>query len=85
MRGMARYYFNTFNGRTLTYRDEVGQELPTREAAWETATRFAADCLRDLDGKLRFNQEWRLEVLADDGSCVFQIVIHADDLADRGV
>ena len=80
---MARYYFNTFDGRTLTDRDEVGQELQTREAAWEMATRFAAECLRDLDGKLRSNEEWRLEVLADDRSRVFQIIIHADDLTGR--
>jgi Domain of unknown function (DUF6894) len=83
MSGMARYYFNTFDGRTPTFRDELGEELPTREAAWETATRFAAECLRDLDGKLRLNAEWRLEVLADDRSRVFQIIIHADDLAGR--
>jgi hypothetical protein len=75
--------FNTFDGRTLTYRDEVGQELPTREAAWEMATRVAAECLRDINDKLRCNEEWRLEVVARDRSRVFQIVIHADDLAGR--
>jgi Domain of unknown function (DUF6894) len=77
---MARYYFNTFDGDTPSHEDEVGEDLPTREAAWETATRFAAECLRDLDGKLRSDRDWRLEVTRADRSRVFQITIHAEDL-----
>jgi len=62
---MAKYFFNTFDGEKMSYKDDVGEELPTRAAAWEMATRFAAECLRDLDGKLRVNVDWRLEVLND--------------------
>jgi hypothetical protein len=43
------------------------------------ATRYAADSLRDLDGKLRTDTDWRLEVVGDDASRVFQIIIHADE------
>ena len=75
---MPKYFFNTFYGEKIE--DEVGEELPSRKAAWETATRYAADCLRDLDGKLRTDLKWRLVVLKEDKSRVFQITIHADDL-----
>ena len=55
--------------------------MPTQAAAWEMATRFAAECLRDLDGKLRMNVDWRLEVL-NDQLRVFQITIHADEIGN---
>jgi hypothetical protein len=58
---MTLYYFHTFDDETPSHLDDVGEELPTREAAWEMATRYAAECLRDLDGKLRINHQWRLE------------------------
>ncbi len=76
---MARYYFNTFDGDKISHEDDVGEDLPTHAAAWETATRFAAECLRDLDGKLRSDKAWRLDVLRSDRSRVFQITIHAND------
>jgi len=56
-RRMTRYYFHTFDDETPSHLDDVGEDLPTREAAWEMATRYAAECLRDLDGKLRINRE----------------------------
>ena len=76
---MSRYFFNTFIGGDINHRDEIGEELPDLEAAWETATRYAADSLRDLDGKLRTDSDWQLEVVRDDEARVFQITIHADD------
>jgi hypothetical protein len=76
---MPRYFFNIFSGGGIDHRDEVGEELPDRAAAWETATRYAADSLRDLDGKLRIDTDWRLEVVRDDASVVFQITVHADE------
>ena len=77
---LARYYFNTFDGMNPTHRDEIGEELPDRKAAWNMATRYAAECLRDLDGRLSIDSDWRLEVLREDGSRLFQITIHADEL-----
>ncbi|MDA9430720.1 DUF6894 family protein [Bradyrhizobium sp. CCBAU 51627] len=46
-------------------------------AAREIATRYAADSLRDLDGDLRPDDEWRLEMQMEDGARVFQILIRA--------
>ncbi|MGY8709277.1 hypothetical protein RAD16_26340 [Bradyrhizobium sp. 18BD] len=61
----------------MSDRDDLGQELPDREAAWEVATRYAADSLRDLDGELQPDDDWRLEVQTEDGACIFQISIRA--------
>lgn len=80
---MPRYFFNTFDSESRSHVDDVGEELPNREAAWEAATRYAADVLRDLDGALRHGHDWRLEVLKEDRSRVFQITVHGDDLEQR--
>jgi uncharacterized protein DUF6894 len=76
---MPRYFFNVFIGEKIDHQDDVGEELPGAAAAWEMATRYAADSLRDLDGKLRADTDWRLEVVGDNASRVFQITIHADE------
>jgi len=76
---MPRYFFNIFSGGDLDHRDDVGEELPSLEAAWETATRFAAESLRDLDGKLPTDRDWQLEVVREDASRVFRITVHTDD------
>ena len=74
---MPRFFFNVRNGDRLNARDDVGQELPDRRAAWEMATRYAGDSLRDLDGDLQPDDDWRLDVQTEDGACVFQIVVRA--------
>jgi Domain of unknown function (DUF6894) len=55
--------------------------LPHRAAAWDAATRYAGDSLRDLDGALRLNEDWRLLVLAEDQTGLFQIIIRATDFS----
>lgn len=57
--------------------DDLGEELQDHNAAWQTAVRYAADSLRDLDGQLRPNAEWRLDVLSDRKALLFQIVVVA--------
>lgn len=74
---MPRFYFNVSNGARLNDRDDLGQELPDRRSAWEIATRYTADSLRDLDGGLQPDDDWRLEVRSEDGARVFQILIRA--------
>jgi hypothetical protein len=44
--------------------DELGEELPDDEAAWEEATIIAAEQFRDIDGRLQPGQQWTLEVTA---------------------
>lgn len=74
---MTRYFFNLCDGNRTRDKDEVGQELPDRKAAWEVATRYAGDSLRDLDGDLQPDLDWRLEVQTEDGTRIFQISIRA--------
>ena len=74
---MPRFYFNVRNGDRLTDRDDLGQELPDQRAAWEFATRYAGESLRDLDGDLQPDDDWRLEVQTEDGARVFEILIRA--------
>jgi hypothetical protein len=74
---MARYFFNTYDGNKVTF-DDVGEELSSRTAVWQVATRFASECLRDLDGKLQEMREWRLEVHRDDGKPIFRILLQAE-------
>ena len=74
---MPRFYFNISSDTRLSDRDALGQELPDRQAAWEIATRYAGDSLRDLDGVLQPDHDWRLDVQTEDGVRVFQILIRA--------
>ena len=74
---MARYFFNTYDGDRLTF-DDVGEDLPSGAAAWETGTRFASECLRDLAGELERLSEWRLEVVREDGMPIFRISLQAE-------
>ena len=57
--------------------DDLGEELHDCKAAWETAVHYAADSLRDPEGKLCPNAEWRLDVLSDRKALLFQITVVA--------
>ena len=74
---MPRYYFNVRGRDQLEDQDDLGKELPDQAAAWEMATRYAGESLRDLDGDLRPGDDWRLEVQSENGARVFQILIRA--------
>lgn len=47
---------------TIGYPDDNGTELPDEDAAWAAATTSVGDMIRELDGKLRPNTEWSMEV-----------------------
>jgi hypothetical protein len=74
---MPRYYFDICSSGRMDDRDDIGQDLRDQYAAWEMATRYAGESLRDLDGGLRFDTDWRLEVRAQNGTCIFQITVRA--------
>jgi hypothetical protein len=46
---MPRYYFNVLN-TSPTIIDDVGEELPDKEAAWRQATITAGEIFKDVDG-----------------------------------
>lgn len=56
------------------FRDEQGTNLPSSDAAWTEALRFA----RDIEGLLKPGETWELEV-SEDGTRVFQLVVSSTD------
>jgi hypothetical protein len=63
---MPLYFFNVRGVRKSS--DNVGEELPDNEAAWEEATIIAAELFRDIDGRFQPGQQWTLEVPTVRGS-----------------
>jgi hypothetical protein len=74
---MSRYYFNIRYGDNL-FDDDEGSAHATDEHAWEEATKASGEMLRDLDGKLRDGEEWRMEVTNEASEVVFVIRINAE-------
>jgi hypothetical protein len=77
---MPRYYFNVHHEQSSA--DKVGEELPDKHAAWKEATRMAGDILRDLDGRFKPGQDWKLEVTNERGLPVYAILVHAEQNND---
>jgi hypothetical protein len=61
-------------------RDEVGEELLNDEAAWREATILAGEIFRDLDGRIRPDQEWAIQGTDQAGIPLFQISISTSKL-----
>ena len=80
---MPKYFFNIFNGQHAEHIDDIGEHLPDGTAAWEIATRYAGESLRDLDGRLTPDRIWRLEVTGENKKRLFQITVHADFAPDK--
>jgi hypothetical protein len=57
---MPKYYFDVDG--LAPDSDAVGEELKNDHAAWEEATSYAGELLKDVDGNLMPGQEWRLVV-----------------------
>jgi nitrate reductase beta subunit len=72
---MPRYFFNVYHQATHVDRD--GEELPDKEEAWAEATRIAGGMIRDIDGKLRPGQDWRMEVTDEFANPLWEIRVVA--------
>ena len=57
---MMKFFFDV-NGNGVPDSEE-GQTLANDEAAWHEATLVAGEIFKDVDGKFRPGQEWKLEV-----------------------
>jgi len=75
---LPRYFFNILHGSQRSL-DEHGEELPDKHAAWAEATKVAGQTIRDIDGKLRPDQDWRLEVRDEFGGPLWEIRVSAQD------
>lgn len=74
---MPRYFFNVFHNRAEP--DEQGEDLPDAQAAWREATKTAGQILRDLDGRLRPGQEWRMEVTDENAKRLYVLRVFAEE------
>ena len=72
---MPRYFFNVYHDRSE--RDEIGEELPDRQAAWKEATITAGQILQSLNGKLQPGCDWRMEVTDEFASLLYVISVSA--------
>ena len=69
---MPRYYFQISDRRQAVIGND-GIELPDREAAWTEATGACGEILRNLDGRLRPGDEWKMRVKDAEGGDVFEL------------
>ena len=68
---MPRYFFDVH--QLPPGRDDIGEDLPSDEAAWHEATRFAGELFKDIDGKLKPGQDWALDVTDNERTPLFTI------------
>ncbi|WP_430640669.1 DUF6894 family protein [Bradyrhizobium brasilense] len=72
---MPRYFFHIRHDTDK--RDEEGEELADRHAAWKEATVMAGQMLQDVDGQLKPGRDWEMEVTDEFSQPLFRLVISA--------
>jgi hypothetical protein len=70
-------YLITITHGESEYQNE-GIELQDDEAAWKEATTACGEMIRDLDGKLKSGQQWRMVVKRESGDVVFRLSFSAE-------
>ena len=73
---MPKYYFHVYHDKVQI--DDVGEELPDKNAAWREATVMAGQTLQGLDGKLQPDREWRMEVTDEFANPLYILHINAE-------
>ena len=73
---MPRYFFHIYHDRAQF--DEEGEELPDRHAAWREATVTAGQMLQSIDGKLKPDRDWRMEVTDEFQNPLYILHINAE-------
>ena len=75
---MPRYFFNVSYSGEMSPADEDGVDLPDDDVAWAEATGSCGQMISDLDGALRTEAEWRMEVANADGDVLFRLLFRAE-------
>jgi hypothetical protein len=73
---MPLYFFDVYQDRAEL--DQEGEELPDKHAAWQEATITAGRILQNLDGKLRPQHDWRMEVRDEFKNRLYVLHINAE-------
>lgn len=73
---MPRYFFHVYHDRDEI--DDQGEVLPDKHAAWQEATVTAGQILQSLDGRLKPDREWRMEVMDEFQKPLYVLRIHAE-------
>lgn len=73
---MPRYFFHVHHERHEL--DDIGEELPDKNAAWEEATKTAGQILQGLDGRLTPKRDWTMEVTDEFANVLFRLHISAE-------
>jgi hypothetical protein len=58
---VPRFHFKTVHG-TESHDDPEGMELKDLRAAWKEATKATGEILKQIDGSLEPEREWRMDV-----------------------
>ena len=74
---MPRFYFHIHDGVDL--RDDVGTELPGRDAIRSHSLRLAGECIRHLQDNFWGHCEWRLDVTDEQGVNVLTLRFSGED------
>ena len=69
---MPRYHFTTAHGERASDREET-LDFPSDAAAWAEAVRCCGEILKDVDGKLKPNVEWRMDVNNEDDELIYSL------------
>jgi hypothetical protein len=70
---MPKYYFDV-NGAGVPDHDE-GDMLQNDDAAWHEATLVAGELFKEVDGKLKPGEGWKIDVLNEQRQPIYSIIV----------
>jgi hypothetical protein len=70
---VPRYYFHVSYPEDAHWVDAEGVELTDEDAAWQEATIACGQMIRDMDGALQQNTQWRMHVTDAGGATLFRL------------
>lgn len=75
---MPRYFFHVFYEGELSQTDAEGVELANDDAAWAEAASACGQMISDIDGSMRPNASWWMEVADANGKRLFRLTFRAE-------
>jgi hypothetical protein len=72
---MPLYFFHIHHGKD--HLDLQGEELPDMHAAWKEATVTAGKIIQNIDGRLRPDHDWRMQVTDEFANTLYELQVSA--------